>query len=282
MARTNLAALLLAGLAGAGCVGTLDQQMPADDDPMPGQTAREIFDEEAQPALEAECQACHEGTGAVPYKFMGLADAADDYDKLVNDAALHGGWDPVAATLLTKGVHDGGRAPAFSTDGGDAVRRWILQEAIERPDTPINPTGPQNARDALAKFSACMKEADWNTTAVGIAWANHNSTGGGCYSCHSQGAGAFIADIDSSRMFQLTRREIFIETMFKGQQVSGVWTVVPSLRICNKKSDPGHPGYVCDQLDADMQRIEDFVELTNAGLANCTEPAGFPTGPLAP
>jgi hypothetical protein len=284
MARTtNLAALFLAGLAGAaatGCVGTLDQMPPGDDDPDPNRSAREIFDDDVQPKLETECQACHEGAGAVPYKFMGQITGDDDYDTIVNDASLHGGWDPVAASLLIKGVHDGGRAPALSSGAGTSVRAWLAQEAIERPDPPINPTGPQSARDALAQFSACMTEATWNTAGLS-SWANHPSDGGGCGNCHAEGAGAFIADVNSGRMFELNRREIFIETMFKGQQVSGTWTVVPSLRICNKKQAAGHPGYACDTLDTDVIKITNFVNMTNATIP-CANPPAFPEGPIPP
>jgi hypothetical protein len=43
-----------------------------------------------------------------------------------------GNWVPANASLLTKGAHDGGNAPAWTQPQKDTITMWLLAEAEER------------------------------------------------------------------------------------------------------------------------------------------------------
>ncbi len=125
-------------LAGApGCVGTLT---PVDDDEAGddggggggGSVARQMFDEDVVPLLQATCSACHAGTGGVVApKFLGTAGATGYYAAVVASPTLVGGFNPTAASLLTKGAHSSARA--WTTAESDTLTMWLLAEADERP-----------------------------------------------------------------------------------------------------------------------------------------------------
>jgi cytochrome c553 len=290
MPRWNHAAILILMAATAGCVGTLDPMTGGDGDgdgtgdgdgDGTGQTARKMFDEDVSPALESACAACHAGTGTSPYKFMGVAGPADNYAKIEADPSMNGGWNPDASQFFTH-THTGGE-PELTAAQKTAVRNWLVQEAMERnvDDQPPPATGDRTARDALARWAACMDQNDWVQSGM-AQWADKASAGGGCKSCHAYGAGGFIAVADDIEMFNMNRYEIFIGFFFKAQAAAGgtFEVVANDSRACAKSDQPGHPSYICP--DNYVQNLTNFVILTKGKLAACTATPGFVTPPAPP
>jgi len=127
--------VLLAGLLGTACVGTLEpvNSDPGGDDTAPTSVARQMFDDDVRPMLTATCAGCHVGaTGTSPLKFLGAGGEANYYATLATSTTVVGGWDPAQAELLLHGLHDGGNARAWTTTEADAISMWLLAEADER------------------------------------------------------------------------------------------------------------------------------------------------------
>lgn len=129
---------LILGLTLAGCVGTLEPVDPGggggDDTGGGGDSvARQMFDTEVQPLLQGACASCHVGpAGTTPLRFLGTGAIPEYYTSLVAQPVVIGNWDPAAATLLTKGVHDANRARAWTQAEQDTISMWLLAEAGER------------------------------------------------------------------------------------------------------------------------------------------------------
>jgi hypothetical protein len=287
-----LATLALSSLV--GCVGSLNTGPQGDDDdddddiigPDAGGgdegQARLLFDSTVKPFLQAACSACHAGTVIAPLKYLGPDPAGDYYPYVVADSSVTGGFDPVLSNLIGQGLHDGGNARALTQGEIDLVSDWMILEAAERGVDPTdpggNPVGDPTSRDLLAQFSACMSIDDWIDTQMGD-WADKGSTQGACYSCHTDGAGGFIAPQDENLMYEMNKYEIFIKTFFTTRvETSGAESVVPNLpKLIGKSDTVGHPEFNAGTNDEDMIALEDFYQRTMARKAAGTcPPAGFP------
>lgn len=291
MARLTKAALSLS-FAGSmalavGCVGTLEPQQGggADGgvgggaDAAVGATARLLFDTNVSPALELSCGGCHSGLpGETPYKFLGTVGPNDNYATITADPALHGGWNAAVSQLMVH-VHGGGE-PDPTVAQKEAITAWLAQEALERGASNIPPgTGNSSERDALAKWSACVQQADWDLANMNT-WADLASAGGTCKSCHTYGAGGFAIMDTSTDSFEMNRYEIYINFFFKAVPVGdGTFEVQPNLtRPCAKADGSGgHPAYLCAQTHID--RLQNFYNITNAKLAACNAIPAFPVPP---
>lgn len=272
--RTLRSLVAFSLVAGAGCVAPVDTGTPDPDPiPEPTATARELFDTKVNPKVEASCSTCHAGQGA-PTKFLGGAGKADNYDTMTVNATLTGGWDPDEALLLTH-RHTGGE-PELDATTKAGIREWLLKEADDRAGQ-----GPTlTPRDVMAKWAACMQQADW--VASGMAtWGEKSSGSGACMSCHHHGAGGFWASGDGTQMFEMNRLESMIYFFFNVQQNGTEYEVVVNQdRPCGRsQGGVTHPGYVCP--DEYMDKLTDFYEKTKAGLAGCTAPAEFPAPPAS-
>jgi len=277
MTRWNPAAILFALMGATGCVGTLAADDTGDDFP-PG-SAREMFESDVSPMLESQCSSCHAGAEVSPYKFLGAVGKTDNYTKLAGDPSMHGNWNPDASQFMLHS-HSGGE-PELTAASKSVIAGWLLLEADERgvvTEPPVE--GARTARDALAKWSACMTEADWLASGM-QRWADHSSSGGKCLSCHSYGAGGYLAVADDTEMFNMNRYEIFIEFFFKAQPAAGgTYEVVANTsHPCARADTAGHPSYLCQANDPDVAALQDFYTRTRNALAACTETPGFPTPP---
>jgi len=242
-----------------------------------------------QPMLVASCASCHEGTvGSTPYKFLGAIDPSDNYQAIMTDQAVIGGWNPALATLLTKGAHDG---RAWTDPEKATISAWMAQEVIDRNvdlenPPPPQPAGPLTARQALAQWSACMQYADWTDSQV-YTWANKGTNQGPCRQCHTDGAGAFFANTDADMMFEMNKHEVFIKAMFTVAPKSltdpslGYEVRVNDVKLCNKGAGDGqsHPNYNC--AGTQMDRLVDFYTRTKTYIESgaCTATPGFPATP---
>jgi hypothetical protein len=136
MFRTSI--LVTVALLLGACVGTLEPYEGGggggdDGDDTGGGVARSMFDADVAPLLAASCASCHTGAvGTSPLKFLGTGAATGYYPALTQQLAVTGNFVPANATLLNKGLHDLGNAPAWTQIQADAITEWLLAEAQER------------------------------------------------------------------------------------------------------------------------------------------------------
>lgn len=283
-------------LLAAGCVEPIDSGTT--NPTLPKTAGEQQFDADVAPMLEQVCAACHTGAPeSTPTKFLGQAGKSDDYEKVTLDDGVIGGWNPALAGLLTKGEHDDGLARAWTAAEAGRIEDWMAQEAIDRniiiePPVPPPPPGPPvlDARQALAKFSACMTYADWTSSQM-ATWANKQANGNNgnnpCSDCHSNGAGGAYMSRDEADMYAMNRQELFIKNFFAvkpldiGDLSKGFEVIVNDVKLENKsqRQGDGHPNFNYAANDQYRLRLHDFYEKTRARLDTCTNPPEFPTAP---
>ena len=289
MVRSTLTTALLfaLGLAGAGCVGDIQPIPPDEEDPETAPTARDLYNRDVDALVQSACASCHASPGradALP-KFMGsVAITSDDnYGAIEADGVVHGAWKPANARLLTKGAHADGGGRAFTSAEATKITALLVAEDTERPDGPIDPNAATSPREALAKFSACMTEADWNTSGA-AAWGLKVTNSGNCASCHQLGAQWVYASVTSSDMFSTLRHETFMPAYFTTEVVNGSQYRVRAnvAKLCSRRNANGHPGYACGTNDVDAKKLIQFVQITNDKLSACAVPPpfAFSTDPL--
>jgi hypothetical protein len=277
-------------------------------------TARQLFDRNVAPILQAKCMACHQGAApdATGPKWMG-ATSANWYGMITGDVGGETRFVtavPENSLLLLKGEHAG---PAFCnttntnsaglnhncspTTEEQSVTAWLLKESQERfgntmppppPPTTMDYT-PRTASEALTRFGACMSLTDWNNTYAQsnqTMVARQNTTQGPCLACHATGTGGAYLSGNSDDTFQENRTRPFVLKMVANAAPNPDGTfnpaLLPSYRFRDKASGDGtHPNYVLSSERA--QAIDQFVSLTmaryNDFTQSCAAPATPPPGP---
>ena len=283
-------------LGAVGCVEPIDNGTT---NPTLPRTSGELqFDSEVSPMLEQTCAGCHTGAPeSTPTKFLGAVGKNDNYAKVTFDDGVIGGWNPALAGLLTKGEHAEGQARAWTGSEAGTIESWMQQEAIDRnitidPVVPPPPPGPPvyDARQALAKFSACMTYADWTSSQM-ATWANKQANGNNgnnpCSDCHSSGAGGAWMNRDEAEMFAMNRQELFIKNFFAvkpkdiGDLTKGYDVIINEAKLLSKatRQGDGHPNFTYNANDQYVQRLTSFYDLTKARLATCIATPDFPPAP---
>jgi hypothetical protein len=295
--RHLLTATALVSLLGvAGCVEPIENGTT--NPSLPKTAGEQQFDADVSPMMEQVCGVCHTGSPeSVPTKFLGVAGAADNYAKVTFDDGVIGGWNPALAGLLIKGEHDEGRARAWTASEAGRIEDWMGQEAIDRnievePPVPPPPPGPPvyDARQALAKFSACMTYADWTSSQM-ATWAIKPAQGlngnDPCSDCHSSGAGGAWLSRDEAEMFDMNRQELFIKNFFAvkpknlGDLSQGYDVIINDVKLATKatRQGDGHPNFNYGANDTYRLRLQDFYQKTAARLDGCAAAPEFPTLP---
>ena len=129
--------LLLVALGAGGCTGSLtpldDQGGGGDDTGGGGSAAQTMFTSNVAPLLQAACAGCHTGAaGSTPLRFLGATGLPGFYSAVTTEEAVIGNFDPAAATLVIKGLHDGGNARAWTATEKSTIDAWLAAEATER------------------------------------------------------------------------------------------------------------------------------------------------------
>jgi hypothetical protein len=292
MRTIQLAAVFAFAIGGSACVGSLQTggDNTQGDDTTTQSAARQEFEAEVSPMLQAACAGCHTGApDTQPLKYLGNSGTTGFYAAITQAPSVVGGYDPSLAQLLLQGVHDSGAAPAWSETQKTTITSWLASEAEERgittqPDPNPGVTTPTTSREALAQWSACMNQDDWNTAQM-TAWARAGTDRGACESCHNSGAGGYFAINDDTKMFMMNQYEIYITTFFTASPIdladpSKGYQVLPNeAKLRLKANTVGHPSFNPDGNNK-MQHLQDFYDLTKARVAAGTcPPAGFPTAP---
>ena len=272
--RTHLLATLAmtAMLGSAGCVGGLTDAGPTTTDPNPTNpdaTPRQMFDTTVAPLLVTErCAGCHVGPETGPTNmFLGTANTNDSfYAGITGDDAITGKFNPIAASILTKGQHEG---PKWSDAEATTISDWLDAESAARdtgsatdPTQPTNPTNPAlTVSGAEEQWAACLSISQTEfTTTTAYAIADMQTDSGRCYSCHEPGgAGGAYWGRNNQYLDMLSKwqTEVFITGAFQAQTVSTGGTVsykmaVASNKICSKGKEQDnsagtHPKFDCNQ-----------------------------------
>ena len=276
-----------AAMALGACVGGIQGMPNTGDDDTTGQTAREIFDNTVAPKLTAKCASCHVGPEiSSTNMFLGPDGLSSYYTTLVNDRAVNGGFDPAAATILSKGQHEG---PAWTDQEKGVISTWLLAEQAERGvDTTPPPAGNPNtsARGAEMAFAACIGVSltEYNDTQA-YEVANMNTDRGRCRQCHNGGAGGMWLDSTQNYelMFNKWQEEIFLVGVFQPNlQGDNTYKIAAAeTKICNKGLEKDmslgtHPSFDCQQNNGtNLQALKTFVDQMNAKqlAGGCPAPA---------
>ncbi|MFT3699454.1 MAG: hypothetical protein QM831_40270 [Kofleriaceae bacterium] len=98
----------------AGCAMTIQR------DPSEDVGARSVFDMTVAPLLATNCVSCHfTGSNLIPLT----------YESITTNDSLNGNYNPEAAGLLTKGVHEG---PAWDGVQTTDIVEWLYDEGAAR------------------------------------------------------------------------------------------------------------------------------------------------------
>ncbi|HMG54594.1 MAG TPA: hypothetical protein VK601_13950, partial [Kofleriaceae bacterium] len=222
---------------------------------------RELFDTTVSPLLAAKCQACHVGPEtSATNMFLGPDGVASFYTTLVNDRAVNGGYNPAAATILLKGLHEG---PAWTSDESAKISTWLQAELTAHggtvdPGPGVNPLA--SARGAEMAFVGCMAAptslTDYTTTNAALV-ALLNTERGRCNSCHSPGGagGQWLGTQNQNKdMYLKWQQEVFFTGVFQAQlQPDNTYKIgTAENKICLKGKEKTnslgtHPTFDCKQ-----------------------------------
>jgi mono/diheme cytochrome c family protein len=164
--------------------------------------AQQAFVAEVFPAIAPSCVSCH-GEGSVATQFL-ASDAEEAYATIRSFASIV--TTPKQSRLLTKGKHAG---PALTAAQAKVCTEWLELELVEnldsKPPTPVELTPQQE----LEAFGKCISKADWDATKVALLakqTAKSQNNNVPCASCHGDGANGTFIDLDSTKMFEATRK----------------------------------------------------------------------------
>ena len=285
--------MLLAAVASAliGCVGGIEDSTPPDPDPDPDPTAtpRDQFNSKVMPLLAA-CQGCHVGPITSPTNpFLGETLGSQDgyYAALEKDRGVTGGWDAAAATMLTKGAHEG---RAWTPAEAQTITAWLTAEQMVRGvDTTPTPPGTPNtsARGAMMQWAQCLSVslAEYEATQA-YTVSNMGSENGQCQQCHYAGAAGLLLLNNGQRekMLGHWQEEVFLQGVFTAR----IQPTTPATykmeaaetKFCNKglekENNLGtHPSFNCNQNG--LTRLKEFTTQVQAKLdaGACGTPAAF-------
>jgi hypothetical protein len=207
-------AITLFLVAVTGCVGdisdpgdgTLDQSDDGDDS-MPGDKQGPAAYKNGVHTIMGRCSggSCHSiGAASAALSKFYDPDATTAYNAAVLETTLIGTFQqnaPIIAKINTTPLHNGA---TYTTAEISSINAWLTAETTDRAgDDPDDPPPP--AVDALAElreFSGCTTIADFEAAGMALAWGGMIAESRQCASCHSQGLGNFIANVDSAIMFQ--------------------------------------------------------------------------------
>lgn len=271
MRRFNLvASLLLIGTA--ACTGGLSGTPMGDDDgvtppapdaaPVGPLTARQMFDQDVQPILSANCASCHAGPDASNSPDWMSTDTTTSYNMIVARTDFVNN-SPANSMLLQKGAHTG---PAFTDTQVPVMESWLAKEAEERnlqpPPTPPPNQLPTTFTEALTRFGDCMSIDDWNATGMNDL-QNQNTNQGRCKNCHNTGTGGAFLGADPTQNFEMNRNSPYLLKLVLGtvNQDGSFKDVVAANRFRDKgQENSAHPNFTL--TDARLQALNNFYSLT--------------------
>jgi hypothetical protein len=246
-----------------------------------GGSARDYFEANVSPILDAACAECHSSAHDDAYAapdFMGSSPAGY-YDSLAADIDYVNA-SPATSQLVNKGLHTG---PAFTPAEDEIVRAWLEMEAEKRfasgPDpgeggAPPAPAGP-TAEEALEAFGDCMLLDDWIETGMPEVATQGTLADGPCHKCHQSGVGANYMtspadDASVSDGFENMRYGaplLKLVSWTVNAETGQLEDVVPSDRWIDKGGEgTGHPKYVL--ANAHVDAIEAWFERAYARWAS--------------
>jgi hypothetical protein len=152
------------------------------------------------PSIEGTCGGCHNNATDGAPQFLKAMDANTSYQNL--DARGDIIVDPSQSLMLHQGSHDGGKAPALTSDQATTVTTWLTQEMQERAGS----AAPVNVLQKIGM--SCLDQTKFD--AIGFQNLRttqrqgenaNNCTGcnnAPCRTCHTGGDGGFYMAVGSA------------------------------------------------------------------------------------
>lgn len=291
--NTILAGLSAVALIATGCVGSLVDDGPSDNNnnngtpdagvqqpeadagttPTPN-TAQALFEQNVRPIVTATCGANGAGCHTVQTPVFVSTDPNTAYDTIMNNKALlFSNFDVNNSILVTYGQNGHNAAPTYDQGSLDAISAWFAAE-IAAADG-----GGGTQASPLEEWSGCMNLQDWIDTNVADEWADKNAQGqGDCDACHNLGAEGFMASNQDERVFEnMTRNPSFMLSYFTLND-TGDAVIINRARLekVGNQLDP-HQEHGAFDVDGNaMQALQDFYDRTmQRKLAGLCDPPRF-------
>jgi mono/diheme cytochrome c family protein len=285
MRRIGWISSVCMSLAAAGCLGGYQGGTPGTPGtpaspgtaPTPGMTqatARQQFDTNVWPTLQANCATCHV-TGLQGAPIFLASDDAGSYAKLTADSRMVNN-SPPNSELITQGKHEG---PALTPDQAAAIQTWLTMENTERGNLPAAPPPANLTQRALTTFGACMSLTDWNSTGMNDI-QNQDTAGnaGQCSSCHETGMYVYLSGNATNNFTHMYQMPWLMKFAIASTNADGSFAdIVPAWRIRDRGQEAGHPAYTL--TTARLTALTNMFNLTYTKYkaGNCTPPAAAPS-----
>lgn len=255
------------GVGGAG--GGAGATGPGVGGGTPG-SAQAFWNEQAFPAIQADCVSCHAGVEYAGAPIFLATNAAAAYTAITTYTPTLIAV-PENSNLILHGAHTG---PALTPAQVSIVSEWLQMEAEERglvggdPEDPPPPT--QTLAGALEQFGDCMTLDDWLATGMNTIAASQTQAGA-CTGCHSNGDGGEWLSALTEDTFEKNRMMPYVKKLVSGtvDQNGAFAGLVEARRMinkgpeaanCNPEIDNCHPVYSLPPNK--VAAIENFVNLT--------------------
>jgi mono/diheme cytochrome c family protein len=200
--------LLAVALLATGCVGTLQpaaDDVVADDDDMPPGMARQKFETDVYPILNAKCGGCHKSTAQNATPFVGTT-VANGYVAAIGFQVVVGNFTETGAPLINKIIPGPHNSVTYTSTEKTAILDWFALELTERGGgtiPPVEETPAAATARIISEWSGCLKDTDFTALNFGITWANKGSNEGNCEQCHTSGAYGMQATDDNLAMYEV-------------------------------------------------------------------------------
>jgi hypothetical protein len=266
--------LLAVFVLATGCVGTLNQNPPGDDDDDPGPTeeARTLYIENVHPIM-ARCSGgtCHstDATASAAIGKFYTADASAGYTGITSAISIVGTYTEIAP-VLTK-IDAGHQGIVYSGAERTAILDWLAAEFEERKDDTGPP--PVDPVALLKTFSSCMTIENFNQAQMAQLFGGMAALNGqACTNCHQSGGFGFTVSNQADIYFQLISTSMSQhlkyfsvlngKVVLNGGALANAGTVIPDHPPFDPVNNQGQPA------------LEEFYMLTDAatlaaGAAGC-------------
>lgn len=256
-----------------GAVGPSPNPGDDDDDPLPTESARELYINNVHPVM-ARCNgpACHAvdatASGAIGKYYT--ADPAAGYTAIKMATTIVGDYSSIAP-ILTK-IDAGHQAITYSTTERNDILDWLAAELTEAQQDPTQPP-PVDPAELLRTWSACMTQDNFDAANMPNLMGNAAAANGqACKNCHTGGAFGFVTDPNALQYFTALSSSMSQLVKYFGVQ-NGQITIATGAMNNAGSAIAQHPPFVAEDLPG-YAAITQFYDLTKAAMTagNCGPP----------
>jgi hypothetical protein len=263
----------------AGCVGSIGDENPGDDDPNPDpdpvdtRTAREIFKADVHPAIgKCSSGACHDINATASPALSKFYDANADtsYDATVVTSTLVGTFTSLAPILTH--IQAGHKGLTYTPDETSKITAWLAAETKERAANPNQPP-PFDSKAALKEWSGCMSQENFNAANMAPAWSTLGADNlQKCLNCHNGGVAGFYISANATNFFNAISTQGAYLIKYFGVDAAARTVIVNTGAFESANKIVGHPTFPVD-TNAGMIALKKFYDSTMARkMANQCDP----------